>query len=204
MNQQFEAAYWRARISSLWQPTVPVLPFIPTRHTPPARVLQVSSSWRGIENVLEEIMERFHVSGHRCLEFGVEYGFSTAALSSFFESTIGVDTFQGDIHTNNIKDICAETVQNLSAFPDIQLVKSTYQDYIRGNNETFDLIHVDIIHTYVDTFACGLWSAQHSACTLFHDTESFPYVKQAVADIARATGKQFYNLEDFYGFGIVV
>ena len=34
-------------------------------------------------------------------EFGVERGYSTAALSCFFDSVTGVDTFQGDIHTRD-------------------------------------------------------------------------------------------------------
>jgi hypothetical protein len=63
---------------------------------------------------------------------------------------------------------------------------------------------VDIVHTYEHTYRCGLWSAQHSKCTLFHDTESFFDVKMAVVDIARATGKRFYNFRQCYGLGIVV
>jgi hypothetical protein len=39
---------------------------------------------------------------------------------------------------------------------------------------------------------------------LFHDTESFPAVKQAVSDIARETNKTFYNFKESYGLGILV
>lgn len=63
---------------------------------------------------------------------------------------------------------------------------------------------VDIVHTYIDTFACGLWSANHSRCTIFHDTESFPAVMRAVKDISRETGKKLYNFRESHGLGIIV
>jgi hypothetical protein len=68
----------------------------------------------------------------------------------------------------------------------------------------YDFIHVDIVHTFADTFACGLWSANHAKCVAFHDTESFPAVKRAVADIARQTGKTFYNFVESNGLGILI
>jgi len=36
------------------------------------------------------------------------------------------------------------------------------------------LPHVDIIHNYAEKYECGLWAVNHSAGTIFHDTESFP------------------------------
>ena len=134
----------------------------------------------------------------------MEYGFSTVALSGYFRSVTGVDTFQGDRHTNNIQDIYAETVERLVPFENIRLVRSDYRDFIKEDQGAYDLIHVDIIHTYADTYRCGLWSAKRSQCTIFHDTESFPAVKLAVTDIARATGKRFYNYTESYGLGILV
>jgi hypothetical protein len=83
-------------------------------------------------------------------------------------------------------------------------VRSNYQSWIGRDDSHYDLIHVDIIHTYADTFTCGLWSAMHSSCVLFHDTESFPAVKRAVIDIARKSGKTFYNFKESYGLGILI
>ena len=125
-------------------------------------------------------------------------------MSSYFESVIGVDTFHGDRHTNNKDDIYDETSRRLSPYPNIKLIRSDYRDFIKQDYGTFGLIHVDIVHTFADTFACGLWSANHSHCTIFHDTLSFPPVKQAVVEIARATGKKFYNFEESFGLGILV
>jgi hypothetical protein len=139
-----------------------------------------------------------------CLEFGVEFGYSTVAFSNYFKKVIGIDIFLGDIHTVHKGDHYEQTKASLSAFNNIELIKADYKDWIKTDTEVYDLIHIDIVHTYEDTYQCGLWSAQHSTCTLFHDTESFPEVKRAVSDIAKITGKKFYNYPKYYGLGIIV
>jgi Methyltransferase domain len=201
---KFEYAYWQSVFKGLTKPKVPVTPYIPQRRQPPSRSLEVVSAWEGIQNILADLIQRFDIDTNRCLEFGVEYGFSTVALSSFFNAVTGVDTFQGDRHTTNKSDIYSETSERLSCFANINLICSDYRDFIQQDHGSYGLIHVDIIHTFADTFACGLWSANHSQCTIFHDTESFPQVKQAVTEIARATGKKFYNFNESSGLGILV
>lgn len=199
-----ERAYWHSIIRSLGKPQIPIIPYIPDHRQAPQRRLDVVSAWEGIQDILADIIQRFHIDTERCLEFGVEYGFSTVALSSYFKSVTGVDTFTGDLHTANKQNIYQETLDRLAPYPNIQLVRSDYRDFIRSEHGTFGLIHVDIIHTFADTFACGLWSANNSACTIFHDTISFPEVKRAVLEIARATDKRFYNFAESFGLGILV
>jgi hypothetical protein len=204
MRVSFELAYWESVLSGLVKPKVAVTPYIPAHRVPPARRLEVISAWEGIQNILADLIDRFHIKTDRCLEFGVEFGFSTVALSSYFESVVGVDIFHGDKHTTNKQDIYKETLDRMSPYPNIELIRSDYRDFIQGDHGSFGLIHVDIVHTFADTYACGLWSANHSQCAIFHDTESFPQVKRAVAEIARATGKKFYNFQESYGLGILV
>lgn len=199
-----EIDYWKSVLTGLVAAKIPILPYVPQRREAPPRVLAPATAWEGIESILGDLIQRFQVGTHRCLEFGVEYGYSTVALSGFFDSVTGVDTFCGDIHTENKSDIFAQTSQRLSAFDNIRLVRSDYREWITKDESFYDLIHVDIVHTYADTFDCGLWSAQHASCVLFHDTLSFPAVKRAVVDIARDTGKKFYNFEESYGLGILV
>jgi predicted O-methyltransferase YrrM len=167
-------------------------------------MLPIPTAWKGIESILSDIIERFQIKTDRCLEFGVERGYSTAALSSYFNSILGVDTFLGDMHTRLNEDFFEETARNLSGFDNIRLVRSDYRDWINQDTNHYDLIHVDIVHTYADTFACGLWSAEHAKCVIFHDTESFPEVKEAVRQICRKTGKNFYNFPESFGLGIIV
>ena len=204
MRITFEPAYWRSVIGSIGKQRVPILPYIPRRRESPSRNLKVSSAWSGNQTIIADIIERFHIKTGRCLEFGVEFGFSTVALSSYFDSVTGVDLFVGDKHTDNRRDIYEQTASRLSTYANISLVRSDYREFIVGRSEFYDLIHVDIVHTFADTFACGLWSAQHSQCTIFHDTESFPQVKQAIIELARVTGKQFHNFRESYGLGILV
>jgi len=203
MNIVFDYDYWKSRIAGRRTP-VPIIPYLPAHLQLPTRVLPIQSAWRGLECILADIIEKFQLDTHRCLEFGVEFGYSTAALSSFFDSVIGVDTFAGDKHTRLQKDIYDETVSRLSCFENIRLVRSDYRDWIKSDDSFYDFIHVDIIHTYTDTFACGLWSASHAKCVIFHDTESFTAVKKAVVEICRQTGKTFYNFPDSNGLGIIV
>jgi hypothetical protein len=204
MHLSFERAYWQSVLDGIAKPRVPITPYVPGRRQAPARELQVVSAWAGIQNILSDLIEKYHIPTDRCLEFGVEFGFSTVALSSYFDSVIGVDTFQGDKHTVNKQNIYEETLARLSPYTNIELVRSDYRDFIQGEHGFFGLIHVDIIHTFADTLACGMWSAKHSQCTIFHDTESFPQVKQAVVEMARATGKRFYNFNESNGLGILV
>jgi hypothetical protein len=178
--------------------------FKPRSLSQPSRMLDVASAWKGNEQVIADILDRFAIRRERCLEFGVEYGYSTVVLSSYFDQVTGIDLFAGDIHSGYRADHYEETSARLAPFTNITLVKSDYRDWIYHDATRYDLIHVDIVHTYEDTFRCGLWSASHSSCTLFHDTESFPEVKQAVREIASQTGKKFYNYKPNFGLGIVV
>jgi hypothetical protein len=199
-----DSGYWKSVLRGFSESKVRILPYVPEVRQLPPRTLPVVTAWKGIESVLGDLIRRFDVGTHRCLEFGVEYGYSTAALSSFFDSVTGVDIFVGDEHTLDHTDLFQETSNRLASFSNIQLVRSDYRDWLVRDESFYDLIHVDIVHTYVDTFDCGLWSARHAKCVLFHDTESFPAVKQAVIDISRETGKNFYNFKESNGLGILV
>jgi len=205
MKMVLEYEYLKSSLANIGKRPIPIIPYNPAKRETPKNLLEIKSSWKGIESILADIIERFDLQTDRCLEFGVEYGYSTAALSSFFDEVIGVDIFTGDVHTGTHRDMYEDTVDRLKGLENIRLVRSDYRDWIKKNNSGFyDLIHVDIIHTYKHTFECGLWAAQHSQCAIFHDTESFRAVKFAVAEICRRTGKTFYNYTDSYGLGIIV
>lgn len=199
-----ELEYWKSVLVGLNKPKVPILPYVPKSRQLPPRVLPVYSAWKGIESVLSDLITEFNIGRKRCLEFGVERGYSTAALSCFFDSVTGVDTFTGDKHTGEWSDLYASTSERLSPFNNIRLIRSDYRDWIAKDDSFYDLIHVDIIHTYADTYKCGLWSAKHSQCTIFHDTESFPAVKQVLIDLSRDLGKTFHNFEESNGLGILI
>ena len=154
--------------------------------------------------IIEDLINTFDLQRKQCIEFGVEFGFSSVVFSNYFDKVVGVDTFEGDIHTKNKNQHYEETQQRLSPYPNITLERSDYRDWIVKDNERYNLAHVDIVHTYKDTYDCGLWAAQHSDCTIFHDTESFLEVRKAVIDIAKVTGQEIYNYPFHHGLGILV
>jgi hypothetical protein len=177
----------------------------PKKFVTPRRLVQSKSqAWVGLESIILDIIEFSKIKTDSALEFGVEFGYSTATLANYFKNVVGVDIFTGDVHAGHHGDIYDSTKSNLKDFANIELIKSDYRDFIKSKDQNFDLIHVDIIHTYEDTFACGLWAAKHSRCTLFHDTQSFPEVKRAVADVAKKTSKKFYNYRKNNGLGILI
>jgi len=178
--------------------------YSPSVMAKPPRLLKIESAWEGLEQIIISLIRDFNLPVQSCLEFGVEFGYSTVAFSHFFKKVVGVDTFEGDVHTAHKGNHYESTKKVLSVFKNIELHKSDYRDWIKEDTNNYDLIHVDIIHTYEDTYECGLWGAQHSKCTIFHDTESFPDVKKAVKNIAQFTGKRFLNYPFHYGLGIII
>lgn len=182
------------------------IPFKPKSFTylPNDKYLLYDSAWRGLDAIIPELISQFKIPTNKCLEFGVEFGFSTTVFANYFKKVIGVDIFTGDFQTGLHEDDYHQMIDKVKPWKNIELVKADYKDYIKNNDETFDLIHVDIIHTYEDTFKCGLWAAEHSKMAIFHDTRSYKKVKHAVQDIAAKTGKTFYNYPNSYGLGILV
>ena len=162
------------------------------------------SAWKGLESIIGDVIKRRGINCNSCLEFGVEYGYSTAVFANYFDKVTGVDLFTGDVHAGFKENVFEVASVNLKAFKNITLIKNDYKDFIKDNHSSYDLIHVDIIHTYEATYECGLWSAEHSDCTLFHDTESFSSVKKAVRDIAKKVAKGFIIITIIMGLGYFI
>ncbi|MEM6517488.1 MAG: class I SAM-dependent methyltransferase, partial [Bacteroidota bacterium] len=182
----------------------PIETYVPKQFSDPELQIDNVTAWKGLERIIEDILDRFDIGRESCIEFGVEFGFSSVIFSNYFKEVIGVDIFIGDEHTSHKGDHYESTKQALSQFKNITLKKADYKDWIKEDERTYDFSHVDIVHNYKETYECGLWAAQHSTCTIFHDTESFPEVRRAVIDIARDTGKRVYNYPHHNGLGIIV
>ena len=170
----------------------------------PQKLLEVKSAWGGLELIIEDILIQHKIPRNSCIEFGVEFGFSSVVFSNYFQEVTGVDLFIGDEHTEHKGDHFEQTKSRLKAFENIKLFKADYRDWIAKDQKQYDFAHVDIVHTYQDTFDCGLWAATHAKCTVFHDTESFPEVRRAVFDIAKVLNKKAFNYPKHHGLGIIV
>lgn len=176
-------------------------PYTPSRFEKPENLIDVPSAWRGLERIIKDIIVTFGIKQDRALEFGVEFGYSIVALSNYFKEVVGVDTFKGDNNTydKNV-DGLYEAVKEVVP-KNVELVCRRYQDY--EDDKFYDLIHIDIVHTYQDTFDCGDWAMRHSSLVIFHDTESFPMVKKAVEDLAERHNAKAYNYPECHGLGIL-
>ncbi|MFC3811765.1 class I SAM-dependent methyltransferase [Lacihabitans lacunae] len=181
-----------------------MLIYEPVSKKRPEKMINIFSAWRGLEIIIEDILVQFNIGRESCIEFGVEFGYSTVVLSNFFDKIIGIDTFEGDKHTFYRGGHFDKTKARLSIYENITLIKSDYQNWIPNDTNHYDFAHVDIVHDYKETYECGLWAAQNSDCAIFHDTESFPEVKRAVIDIANATGYRMFNYPFHFGLGILV
>ena len=180
-----------------------MIDYIPkTRDTP--NVINVVSAWGDIPTIIKDIIVTFNINPKTALEFGVEYGYSTSALANYFTNVIGVDTFTGDIHSNTKYNHYKMTQRILNNYKNIQLINSSYKNYINNNNNIYDLIHIDIVHTYNETYECGEWAVNHSRVVIFHDTISFDEVKKVCYDLSTKYGLEFYNYPDSHGLGILI
>lgn len=193
-----------------------MIEYVPKVYSVPPKLMEIQTAWGGLESILEDITTRFCPNRGTALEFGVEYAYSTIALSNFFDMVIGVDHFMGDGHAGLVPsdfDLYKETKEKVKKYGNISIVRDSWQHWSKFVNSCeneiyhklqYDLIHIDIYHTFEETYACGSWSVRHSPCVLFHDTESWPEVKPAVAKIAEENNKIFYNFPKYNGLGILV
>jgi predicted O-methyltransferase YrrM len=172
------------------------------RDTP--KIVNVVSAWGDIPTIIKDIIVTFNINPQTALEFGVEYGYSTSALANYFSKVIGIDTFEGDIYSYIKQNHHKMTENTLKNYKNIQLIQSSYQDYIKTNNSIYDLIHIDIVHTYNETYECGEWAVNHSKVVIFHDTISFDEVKKVCYDLSTKYGLEFYNYPDSHGLGILI
>lgn len=170
----------------------------------PYDLLNVPSAWIGLENYILSIIKNFNLKTNCALEFGVDYGFSTYILSKIFKSVIGVDAFLSDIHIVRKQgdDFYYETKQNLKN-TNVDLYRLDYQSFIKNNNDKFDLIHIDIVHLYEQTYQCAEWAINHSNLVILHDTCEFPEVHSVCRDLSLKYKLGFTNIDKHYGLGIL-
>lgn len=169
------------------------------------RLFSTDSAWLGLERIIPDIIQDFKIPTKLALEFGVDKGYSSSVLSNFFEKVIGVDTFQSDVHTGKRDSKQYEiTKNNLKEFSNIELVRSSFEEYIINNENHYNLVHIDIVHEYEPTFKCAEWAVMHSDITILHDTESFPAIKLVCQHISGKRNMHFYNYPENNGLGIIL
>lgn len=181
-----------------------IIQYQPKKLTVPSRIINVPTAWVGLESIIADIMDQFNVNNELALEFGVDYGYSTAALANYFKKVIAVDTFKGDYQTGYRENLKEEARRNLAEFPTVELIESDFRDFIAGNEEQYDMIHIDLLHEFETTYQCGAWAVKHAPVVICHGTECFQAVKQALLRIAEENGFSLFNYPLHHGLGILV
>lgn len=168
-------------------------------------VLDVPTAWNGLERYIKPVMEHYNVKNDLALEFGVDSGYSLHIFSQIFKKVIGVDSFQGDIHIGHEQgdefyNRTLKRFENTNA----EIIRKNYKDFIKDNNNTYDLIHIDIVHLYDETYECAEWSIQHSNIVLMHDISAFFDVHRVCEDLARKHNLTYNNtINKYHGLGIL-
>lgn len=162
----------------------------------------LDSAWKGLDTILGDIIDRFEVPKNTALEFGVQYGYSTSAFSYYFNYVVAVDTFTGDDHCGKGDSYFEQTKGYLAGYKNIQLVESSFQDFIVNNDSRYDMIHIDIVHYFNETYKCGMWAIAHSDVVLFHDV-FHPDILGVCTALAHGYGLNFYCYESCCGLGIL-
>lgn len=163
--------------------------------------------WRANCDIIKDIISRFKIDPKLALDMGVLFGLSTSALSFYFEKVIGVDTFRDDRYDNSPdRDSNLDYVKGLlGKYPNIQLIESMWQHFAALHlYRTYDLIHLDMIHTYDETIKAGEWALQYSDVVLFHDAKAIPAVNKACEDLSDKFHFQYWRYNKHFGLGILV
>lgn len=171
----------------------------------PSTTLKVPSGWEGLENYMISLIQHFNIEQNSFLEFGVDLGYSLHVFSKLFAKVTGVDAFVGDvnIHHKQGEEFYNNIKNTFSKYKNVNLIRSFASDFIKNDNNFYDLIHVDIVHEYEPTYECADWAVQHSKIVLIHDTEIFPAMKTVCVDIAKKHNLGFYNILEHAGLGIL-
>src|SRR6266704_3402942 len=140
-----------------------IIPYEPKFLVTLPKLAEVGTAWKGIERILYDIVNRFDIPQYKALEFGVQFGYSTTALANVFDTVRGVDTFAGDVHAGFFGDHFEETKAKLKPWPNIELIQARYEDYCLFDDlGQYDLIHIDMAHTYQNTYESGTWAVRHA------------------------------------------
>lgn len=168
-------------------------------------ILNVNSAWTGLEQFMPSIIRQFNIDPKNALEFGVDEGYSLHIFSELFDNVTGVDLFESDFHIGHSQgdEFYQKILTRFSNYDNIKIVRQDFRDYIKNDTSYYDLIHIDIVHFYKETYECAEWALQHSNVVILHDTVSFSDINNVCLDLSLKYGVGYYNIPDHHGLGIL-
>lgn len=183
-----------------------IIPYIPECRVRPERNLEGwPTAWHPNEEIIPDIMKRFHVYGGRVLEVGSEHGHSAIALSNYFEQVIAVDSWLQKI-TDQSRPMFGVCMLNFEPYENIYPCRMPWQVFVRLHSsiQSYDLIHYDGEHCYADTYGFCSWAFDHTDVLIAHDVcNQWRDVVPALSAVAEKHGLHFYRFEEGEGLGIL-
>lgn len=169
-----------------------------------SRIANENSAWGSIAYAIGPLLKEFDLKSDAAIEFGCEYGYSTAVLANYFKKVVAVDLFVGDKHSGERQNFKAATENNLADFHNITLIEGDCLKHPVSMSE-YDFAHVDIVHDYRPTFDAGEKLLNAGVpCVVFHDTMSFPEVRKAVLDLSEQHDCVSLEYPYSHGLGILM
>lgn len=179
-----------------------MIEYVPEKYTEVEKRLNVMSAWIGLERIIGDIKKRFNIGSSSALEFGTGTCYSAVALSNYFDSVVTVDSWVEGGHQDPESVFKFVKEELLFPYKNITPVLMNYHEYIKQDNKQYDLIHIDIEHTYEQTFPCGDWAMQHADIVIFHD---YPIegVGQSLRELSKKYKVNYHYFPPYHGLGIL-
>lgn len=165
-------------------------------------LLPIPSGWEGLECYMNSIMSNLNIKPNLALEFGIDQGYSLKIFSQLFNKVIAVDSFSKEVGHPQYEGYLTNIFERFKG-DNVEINVKDYRDFIKNNNDFYDLIHVDIVHFYKETYECTEWSIQHSNVVLVHDTITFGDMNVVCEDISKKYNVKYVNIPEHNGLGIL-
>ena len=177
--------------------------FNPVDYNYPIREIVHPSAWIGLEKYIPDIINKLNIETKAALEFGVDYGYSSEVFSNIFDKCTGVDAFLSDVHLGHEQgDEFYNRVKDAFNNTNVEIIRSSFEDFIKDNNNHYNLIHIDIVHHYQPTYDCAEWAIDHGDVVLLHDTLSYGLTK-VCEDLSEKYNLNYINIEPHSGLGVL-
>ena len=174
------------------------------------------SPWCGHRNFIYDFIRHFEPQS--IIELGTHYGCSFFAMAQSIKDNhlqsklYAVDTWQGDeqagYYGNEVWDLVNRTKETYYSQVEIHLNKMLFQEAVKWfNDETFDLIHIDGLHTYDAVsrdFSMWLPKLKKNGVMMFHDVNSkLKYGTNSFWKKIKEQYSYYFEFEHSWGLGIL-
>ena len=174
------------------------------------------SPWCGHRNFIYDFLN--YIKPEKIIELGTHYGCSFFAMCQSIKDNrlncelYAVDTWRGDeqagFYGNEVWEVVNQTGETYYSTVDAKLLRMTFDEAAKTfADDTFDLIHIDGLHTYdavSGDYAAWLPKLKKNGVMLFHDVNSeLNYGTNQFWREIKNKYKFYFEFEHSWGLGIL-